>query len=261
MIRNIFAAGKWILGGVMCLLIVVVVCELWYKHSIAPYEKEAAETARIASEWEKLQKANTNNVTEEVTTTPAKSTPATAEKPITETIDVPGNVSGNANTSNIETGASPAETAEDVPVSPHGFGPYPKLPDDPWWSPNTWKGASADHELILRVLVKLWNQGTHAKGGVMRPSGLVYPIIAGVRYVEWDTKVRPSGESVRYISRSTGHPDDGKRLRAIRKNKSSNLSIHPSERNLLTEDDIPPDIKLVSYQEGGINPYAFLDLP
>lgn len=161
----------------------------------------------------------------------------------------------------VEAGTSPADTEEDVPVSPHGFGPYPELPDDPWWPSDTWKGQSKEHELILRVLVKLWNQGTHAKGGVMRPSGLVYPIIPSVRYVEWDTIVRPSGESVRYISRSTGHPDDQIRLRVIRKNKSSNSSIHPSERNVLTEDDIPPAIKLVSYEEGGIDPYTFLDLP
>lgn len=91
MICDIFRTGKWILGGVICLLIVTVVCHLWYKHSIAPYEKEAALTAKVVSEWEKLQKVNTNNVTEEVTTTPAKSTPATAEKPITTTNDVPEN--------------------------------------------------------------------------------------------------------------------------------------------------------------------------
>ena len=259
MLRSNFT-GKWILGSTICLLIVAGACYLWYNHSIAPYEKAAAETVKAVSEWKKSQKVNTYNVTEEVTTTPAKSTLATAEKPKTETIDVPDNVSGNAKTNDVEAGTSPAETTEDVPVSPYGFGPYPELPDDPWWSDFTWNSKSADHELITRVLVELWNQGTHAKGGVMRPDGLVYPIIHGVRYVEWDTLVKPSGESVRYISRSTGHHDDQIRLSAIRENKSSS-SIDPSERNILTEDDIPSDIKLVSAQEGGIDPYTFLDLP
>ena len=260
MLRSNFT-GKWILGSTICLLIVAGACYLWYNHSIAPYEKAAAETVKAVSEWKKSQKVNTYNVTEEVTTTPAKSTLATAEKPKTETIDVPDNVSGNAKTNDVEAGTSPAEAdiAEDVPVSPYGLGPYPEVPDDPWWSSFTWNSRSKEHELVTRVLVELWNQGTQAKGGAMR-NGLVYPAIRGVRYVEWNTFVKTSGESVRYISRSAGHPDDQIRLNAIRKRKS-NSSIDPSERNILTEDDIPSDIKLVSAQEGGIDPYTFLDLP
>jgi uncharacterized protein YpmB len=246
--------GKWILGSTICLLIVAGACYLWYNHSIAPYEKEAAETAKAVSEWKKSQKVNTYNVTEEVTTTPAKSTPATAEKPKTETIDVPDNVSGNAKTNDVEAGTSPAETAENVPVSPNGFGPYPELPEG--WSPKTWNNKSANIELIKRVLIKLWNQGEiRTKGGAME-NGLVYPIVPGTLYVEWDTYTGPLGKSVRYISNSLGHPDDHPRLEAISEAKRARRARPRS----LTEEDIPSDIKLVPISEG-IDPYTFLDLP
>lgn len=59
-----------------------------------------------------------------------------------------------------------------------------------------------------------------------------------------------SPEGYRYIKHSTGHPDDGLRLRTIRWEKRGNL----------TEADIPPDITLISYEEGGIDPYEFLGL-
>lgn len=136
-------------------------------------------------------------------------------------------------------------------VSPYGFGPYPPLPDDPFWVPETWPARSAEHELMKRVWIKLLSQGIDVKGTTMK-KGLVFPIIKGIRYVEWGSYEGPFG-SVRYIRRSTGHPDDGRRLRAIRDAKARHESF--------TEADVPSDIKLIPYEEGGIDPYTFLDLP
>lgn len=244
---------KLMLGGIICLLIVAGACYFWYKHSIAPYEKESEQTVKTINEWKESQKVNTNNVTEEVTTTAAESRLATAEKPITQTTDVPGNVSENINISNIETGASPTETAEGVRVSPYGFGPYPELPEG--WSDKTWNTRSANSELITRVLVKLWHQGEiRTKSGAME-DGLVYPIVPGTLYVKWDTYNGPFG-SVRYICDSLGHPADDPRLEAISKEKRERRA-RPSS---LTREDIPSDIELVPFSEG-INPYTFLDLP
>jgi hypothetical protein len=103
------------------------------------------------------------------------------------------------------------------------------------------------------VQIKLISQGVDVRGGVMK-YGKVYPIIKGIRYVRWETENTPMGE-YRYIVGSTGHPDDGDRLSAIREAK-----FNRGEDDDLTEADIPPDIKLVPYEEGGVDPYEFLGL-
>ena len=140
----------------------------------------------------------------------------------------------------------PLETVEDIPVSPHGFGPYPELPEG--WGPETWNNLSANHELMKRVRIKLISQGINAVGTTME-NGLVYPTIKGIVYVKWKSYLRPTG-IVRYISDSIGHPDDNARLNAI---------ISENGRSF-TEADVPSDIELVRYEEG-IDPYQFLDLP
>ena len=139
----------------------------------------------------------------------------------------------------------PLQTIEDMPVSPHGFGPYPELPEG--WGPETWNNLSANHELMKRVRIKLISQGINAVGTTME-NGLVYPTIKGIVYVKWKSYLRPTG-IVRYISRSIGHPDDNARLDAI---------IFEKGRSF-TEADVPSDIELVPYE--GIDPYQFLDLP
>ena len=140
-----------------------------------------------------------------------------------------------------------AETpAEDVPVSPYGFGPYPPLPEG--WGPETWNNISANHELMARVEVKLISQGINVEGSAME-DGLVYPIIKGILYVKWRTYPGPNGVET-YISDTLGHPDDGARIASIKEERGMDF----------TADDIPSDIKLVPFEEGGINPYDFLGL-
>ncbi len=134
----------------------------------------------------------------------------------------------------------------DVPVSPYGFGPYPPLPEG--WSPETWNNISANHELMARVEVKLISQGINVEGSAMEDS-LVYPIIKGILYVKWRTYPGPNGVET-YISDTLGHPDDGARIASIKEERGMDF----------TADDIPSDIKLVPFEEGGINPYDFLGL-
>ena len=137
--------------------------------------------------------------------------------------------------------------AEEVPVSPYGFGPYPELPEG--WSPNTFPAASAEHELQKRVRIKLIGQGVNVVGTSME-NGLVYPIIKGTAYVQWKSYWRPTGK-VTYISRMIAHPEDHRHLSTIKAEKG----------RYFTAADVPSDIKLVSFEEGAINPYDFLDLP
>ncbi len=141
---------------------------------------------------------------------------------------------------------APETPDEDVPVSPYGFGPYPPLPEG--WGPETWNNISANHELMARVEVKLISQGINVEGSAME-DGLVYPIIKGILYVKWRTYPGPNGVET-YISDTLGHPDDGARIASIKEERGMDF----------TADDIPSDIKLVPFEEGGINPYDFLGL-
>ena len=101
---------------------------------------------------------------------------------------------------------------------------------------------------MARVEVKLISQGINVEGSAME-DGLVYPIIKGILYVKWRTYPGPNGVET-YISDTLGHPDDGARIASIKEERGMDF----------TADDIPSDIKLVPFEEGGINPYDFLGL-
>ena len=77
-------------------------------------------------------------------------------------------------------------------------------------------------------------------------NGLVYPTIDNTVYIRWDGE---TGD--RYISEIAGDPDACDRLENIIEVKGDDF----------TEADIPSDIKIVTYEDGGINPYTFLNLP
>ena len=142
---------------------------------------------------------------------------------------------------------SQVETTEDETVSrfvsPFGFGPYPALPDG--WPPETWPCLSSEHELTARVEIKLISQGRQVYGAIME-DGLVYPTFKDTVYIRWETEGNHT-----YISDLAGDPAACERLNAIM-----------DERRMdFTAADIPPDIKQVPFDDGGIDPYEFLDLP
>lgn len=140
------------------------------------------------------------------------------------------------------------ETAEveDVPVSAYGFGPYPELPTG--FPENYWDGISKNQELLIRVELKLVEQGINATGGSMQENGLVYPTIPGTIYIEWD-----HNGTERYISRMMGDPHTVRRIRDFH-----NLDTYPHA--LVKEGDIPADVTVFIYPHGGIDPYEFLNL-
>lgn len=132
---------------------------------------------------------------------------------------------------------------EEEAVSPYGFGPYPELPEG--WPADIWPRSSADHELMIRVQIKLISQGVNVIGATME-EGRVYPTIENTLYIRWDSEW-----GRRYISEMGGDPDAAERLDAIIEEKGRDF----------TEADIPADITVLSYEEGGIDPYTFLNLP
>ncbi len=77
-----------------------------------------------------------------------------------------------------------AETLPDpAGESPHGLGSYPEVPPD-YPRQNVWKELEKsyyeiEHEIIHRVLIKLWKQGKKTDSGVLNDqNGRVYPLYA-----------------------------------------------------------------------------------
>ena len=151
----------------------------------------------------------------------------------------------DAQPSTAET-AEPETSDEDVPVSPYGFGPYPPLPEG--WPADIWPRQSANHELMMRVEIKLAHQGIDVRGSTT-DNGLIYPMIPGTVHVEWKEYFGPPG-LVRYISKMIGDPAASNRIEALEEAKGDDF----------TEADIPSDIKIIPFEEGGIDPYQFLNL-
>ena len=148
------------------------------------------------------------------------------------------------------TADDPEDTALDpMRVSPYGFDPYPEIPED--FGPVKWPRSSANHESMKRVRIKLWKEDIKAEGSTM-DSGKVYPIIKGILYVRWQ-EIDYGNGPVRYLGRFLGDPDDTKHVRSIAKKKDK-------ARESFTEADVPW-LLLVPFEDAGIDPYTFLDLP
>ncbi len=139
---------------------------------------------------------------------------------------------------------------EDVRVSPFGFGPYPELPPG-YPNPNLWDYADAlyelspkrahDWELRERVCIKLWKQGKRSEGVAME-NGLVYPCYENTVYIRWDEYIDDDGTPVAYITELLGSPSVARYLDDF-------------DNNI-----IPPGVTVIPYDEGGIDPYTFLNL-
>jgi len=246
MLRDFFT-NKWILGGVGFLIVLFVACVLWYQHNTAADRQAAAKTEIQLQQSKIAYKTTANYVTNKVTKHPAENTARPAVKPITQTTDKVVETSPLSDES-LPSSTQQAEEKKDIAaVSPHGFGPYPELPSD-YPAQDLWNFPdfmSADAELMHRVAVKLWKQGTRSIGGMMA-DGLVYPTIPGTVYIEWDRRVLSNGTEEKVVSAIRGDPFMGQVLRGIERQKGR-----------LVESDIPSDIMV---ENGGIDPYEFLSL-
>ena len=248
---RVFFTDKWIIGGATFLIILAVGCIFWYRYDTAADRKASVETAELLHQQENTQRTNANNMTEDETNTPGESKNQSPEKLSTETIDdtlSEDTVSSEINPNLTEQAQESRNTV--VRVSPHGFGPYPDIPSD-YPSQDVWDypdDISAEAELLLRVQIKLWKQGTRSLGGIMR-NGLVYPTILGVVYVEWKQRRLSDGTIEKIASDMRGDPHKGRILMSIKQRKGE-----------LTESDIPEDITVININEGGIDPLQFLNL-
>ncbi len=236
MLRAILT-DKWFIGACVVLIVFVFGCYFWYQHELAPYRKSADESAERHRQWEAAQKeADTST-----------ETPKMVESVNNEIVDSNA-ISEKIEEKNPQTAGVFVNKDEEVPVSPFGFGPYPEIPEG--FGHVTWPRRSRDSELMKRVRIKLFSQGIDVRGTTME-YGKIYPTIKGIIYVRWDT----DDDGERYICELLCTSEDSDRLDAIREAK-----FNRGEDDSLTEADIPSDIKIVRYEEGGIDPYEFLGL-
>ena len=249
MLRDIFT-NRWILGGFALLIIIAGACYFWYRHELAPYEKQAADSAEFVRELEKSQKAGTNSKAEQAADlTPTESTLPTAEKTTNETTEEPTEeIETDTVTETSQQSVMPVETAAVAEVSEFGYGPFPEVPQGfptniriPWqWPDNTY---SAGSELAVRVLIKLWNQGdTHFTGAWFTDDYKVYPHYPNTADVKYKEDTLEDGTVVKSITSLNGGPD-----------------LPEITESMMILGEIP-GVQLISEEEGGIDALQFLNL-
>ncbi len=145
------------------------------------------------------------------------------------------------------------EVAEALPPpeSIHGLGPYPEIPPDYPYQ-NIWETleryyddghATIEHELIHRVLIKLWNQGKKTESAVLcSKNGRVYPLYRDTVYFTHVEYKNADGTS----EGSKGH-------------YRSHYCLASYEEAVM-EGTQPSWLKVISIEDGGLEPYSFLGL-
>ena len=174
--------------------------------------------------------------------------------------------------SEIESAESYVKEAKKVLIefnqSPFGFGPYPEVPADYPFREQVlaWDDATPEHELLVRVRIKLWKQGTKTLGAAFNMNGLVYPTIPGVLYVTWRyiEEGDPEFAGQRYAGSVMGDGNTAKKWQSL---YFTDLMF---ERTDVKPDEIevsgikvykyPDGTKVYEYPDGGIDPYKFLNL-
>lgn len=249
MLRDILSSKLVIAGFIGCVLLVAGSL-LYGWHVERDIRNDEAKTERFLQQLENRQTTRTPQPPE-TTDRDAKeqaAAPVATDNGAATVSDTPERLP-NSKAARGDTAPAPEETISkedtaDISISPYGFGPYPELPAG-WPADQIWPRISANHELMMRVEIKLAHQGIDVMGSIME-NGLVYPMITGTVYVEW-----AQTERRQYIRNMAGDPDACDRIRAIE-----------DERGVrFTEADIPSDIKVLSFPQEGIDPYEFLDLP
>ena len=246
---------KWFLGGICFLVVFAFGCYLWNQNEVTHAKQEIVESAELLHQWKLPQDAQeTVHQTERIDS--VQNETSVKNKPVSsETTTVPDIVSENTDSESFSS-ESPltAENAEDVRVSPHGFGPYPELP--PKWDPDTWDGLDADGELLVRVWLKLEEQGEPIVGATVN-DGRVYPTLENTVYIQW--RDIPETDK-RIVSSYNGDS----RVINILCGIQDGSDMPPNfmgviSRNIL-EGNVPPEVTIIDGTNPGIDAYKFLNL-
>ncbi len=238
---------KLTIGGVIVLILVSVGCYFWYQWITEPYRQVYEKTQQSSHEWTTANKSvETVHALDDVEITdvvPAENKSVSAEKTSVK-IDTTVEKTNIQDASVVE----PIST-EALDISPYGLGAYPQIPASWPQDIQFFPTDTIEHELMIRVEIKLTNQGIEVMGSTME-NGRVYPNIDGRVYVRWTNDPHFG----RYISEVGGHPETAMRFEMLLE-----AFEEQSDRNFCVSD-APADIKIVDYDDAGIEPYSFLGL-
>jgi len=156
--------------------------------------------------------------------------------------------------------SSTTEEESDIRISPYGFGPYPKIPEDYPGTEPAWESDldslgysdsdKKDAELLSRVLIRLWvDQGIGSRlgGSIDDRTKTVYPYYENTIYVKRDVLRRD---------------ENGKPI-------SFSARIHAPGNIIITAEDLeifrltgetPPGVRVLQLETDGIDAYQFLNL-
>ncbi len=138
--------------------------------------------------------------------------------------------------------------------SPYGLGPYPPLPDK-WKNREIWPCDSLEEELRWRVHIKLISQGKVPLRCMTRDEK-VFALYPDTVYIKWKKLEPDGGHAYNMLAKK----EPGDRVRAIIQEKVDKVRKNRTNDFSITKDDFPDDLNVLSFEEGGINPYIFLNL-
>ncbi len=200
MIRDLLT-DKWFFFGICFLFVFGLGCYLWFQHEIAPNHQEASESVETLQQRKMSQNVQDSVSSMKQAEGVQHETPDEKQEIVLpETISVSHNASDKQSEVTMVVSSETdeeTETSEGVPISPFGFGPYPKVPDGMTFIP--WERfPTADHELTRRVRIKLWEEGIQSDGAVME-NGLVYPTVRGRVYLQEGGMLSHPADNLRVI--------------------------------------------------------------
>ena len=271
MFRDLLS-GRVVLAALVFFVVVVVGSQLYSWHIRRTTQAEWAASDALKHHRESQNETHTTQNTVDTSTVDFERSRTALETDTTQPMFDDTDVSPIDKTSEVldlsdaflpDDFVSEAEIAEDVPVSPFGFGPYPEVPEGfpenlmPVW---TWSEERQQEqleglenfELMGRVLIKLWNQGGRDFVGVTRSdsNGKVYPLYKDLVYVDRWTELPVKGGRVALFpaGQLSGNLSAG---------AEEMLSI---ETFVESGGQLPPEIQFVDFETEGINPYDYLNL-
>ncbi len=249
MFRTLFSSRLFVGGLVVCVLVCTGIY-LWGQHAENKFREQEAETHRFLQQLKERQAAQAVPTTEqtEAALRETDTTVSNADDAAEVFPDIPDAVPEGTDTGALQTHGETAneiseETTADVLVSPYGFGPYPDIPEGcPVLPHSAWHAISSDMELLFRVSIQKWNEGERFRGGSIE-DGKVYLHYPNTLYVLY-------GEPV--------ENDDGTITRPITYTKSAGIGLSPQQ---MRDGEIPSGIRVLDFDQEGINPYEYLELP
>ncbi len=253
-----FNPTRVLLASVVLFILVFAGVQLYTWQVRRTGEAELAQTKQLLSHFEKKKETHTAQGADITTQLgPSGKTEEALLGNSTETMSTERTALPQDNAAKgPETAVSEESSAFQTETEGVVAADFPEVPADfpenltPVWIefPNYRKGDMRDHEMIYRVLIKLWNQGDRGfVNGIFRDNNeRVYPLYMDVIYVRWDEENVGSDENPRMV------PVPKSMLGA----QSPGFTMEERLSGRLPE--LYPDIRFVDIETAGYDPETFL---